>query len=69
MLPQDWADELVRDGTPEVVAVVRSGRLAVVLAKFAQSPAHPPQSLRVTGWLWQLRKRHWRTVRLGVREG
>ena len=69
MLPQDWADELVRDGTPEVVTVVRCGRLAVVLAKFTQSPAHPPQSLWISPWLWQLRRRHKRDVRFGVWEG
>ena len=68
MPPQDWADELVRDGTPKIVTEVSSGRLAVVLAKFAQSPAHPPQSLWVSVWLRQLRRHHWRHVRLGVWE-
>ena len=35
MPPQNRADELVRDGAPEVVTEVRGRRLAVVLGKIS----------------------------------
>ena len=54
MLPQNWADEFIRDWTPQVVTEVGGGRLAVVLAELAHSPTHSPQSLRISGRQRQL---------------
>ena len=69
MLPQNWADEFIRDWTPQVVTEVGGGRLAVVLAELAHSPTHSPQSLRISGRQRQLRSKcHGRHVRLGVWE-
>ena len=68
MLPQNWADEFIRDWTPQVVTEVGGGRLAVVLAELAHSPTHSPQSLRISGRQRQLRRCHGRHVRLGVWE-
>ena len=68
MLPQNWADEFIRDWTPQVVTEVGGGRLAVVLAELAHSPAHSPRPLRISGRQRQLRRCHGRHVRLGVWE-
>jgi len=71
MLPQNWADEFIRDWTPQVVTEVGGGRLAVVLAELAHATTHSPQSLRISGRQRQLRRchgRHVTHVRLGVWE-